>query len=69
MGIYWDGKIGIFPFTETQISTRSSGIRPTGTLELKAITRVTSDVINKKLITEVLPAIKSKWPANGVKNI
>ncbi|CAO2836406.1 unnamed protein product [Amaranthus hypochondriacus] len=67
--ILWDGKIGIFPFTETQRAVRSSSNRPAGTPELKAITRVTRDVIRQKLIAEVLPVIISKWPANGVRDI
>ena len=67
--ILWDGKIGIFPFIETQMAIRSSSNRAAGTLELKAITRVTRDVIREKLIVEMLPAIRSKWPANGVRDI
>ena len=69
MGIYWDGKIGIFPFTETQIPIRSSGNKQAGTPELKAITKATRYVIREKFISGVLPAIRSKWPANGVRDI
>ena len=29
-GDMWDRKIGIFPFTETQIAIRNSNNRPTG---------------------------------------
>ncbi|XP_057526366.1 uncharacterized protein LOC130805601 [Amaranthus tricolor] len=67
--VLWDGKIGIFPFTETYYAMRRSENRPAGTIQLRAITRVTRDVLRDKLITEVLPAIRSKWPANGVKDI
>ena len=67
--ILWDGKIGIFPFTETQMAIKSSSNRQVGTPEFKAITRVTKDVIKEKLIAKVLPAIRSKWPANGVRDI
>ncbi|XP_057549028.1 uncharacterized protein LOC130827353 [Amaranthus tricolor] len=67
--ILWDGKIGIFPFTETQIPIRSSGNKQAGTPELKAITKATRYVIREKFISGVLPAIRSKWPANGVRDI
>ncbi|XP_057548274.1 uncharacterized protein LOC130826727 [Amaranthus tricolor] len=67
--VLWDGKIGIFPFTETYYAVRRSENRPAGTATLRAITRVTRDILRDKLITEVLPAIRSKWPANGVKDI
>ncbi|XP_057538135.1 uncharacterized protein LOC130815663 [Amaranthus tricolor] len=67
--VLWDGKIGIFPFTETHYAVRRSENRPAGTATLRAITRVTRDILRDKLITEVLPAIRSKWPANGVKDI
>ncbi|XP_057532917.1 uncharacterized protein LOC130810808 [Amaranthus tricolor] len=48
---------------------KSSSNRAARTPELKAITRVTRDVIREKLIVEVLPAIRSKWPANGIRDI
>ena len=35
----------------------------TGTMQLKAMTSVTRDTIQKFLIEKVLPAIKEKWPA------
>ena len=43
--------------------------RPAGTSQLRAITKVTRDIIRDKLLNEVLPAIRSKWPANRVKDI
>ena len=64
-----DGKIEIFPFTETYYAMRRSENRPTGTPQLRAITKVTRDDLRDKLINEVLPAIRSKWPTNGVKDI
>ena len=67
--VLWDGKIGIFPFTETYHALRRSVNRPVGTPQLRAITKVTRDVIRDKLINEVLPAISLKWPANGDKDI
>ena len=65
----WDGKIGIFPFTKTYYAIRRSENRPAGTPQLRAITKVTRDVIREKLINEVLPTIRLKWPTNGVKDI
>ncbi|XP_057543983.1 uncharacterized protein LOC130823380 [Amaranthus tricolor] len=66
--VLWDGKIGIFPFTETYYAIRRSENRPAGTPQLRAITKVTRDVIRDTLINEVLLAIRMKWPANRVKD-
>ena len=43
--ILWDGLIGTFPFTETQISIKNSRNMQAGKPKLKAITKVTRDVI------------------------
>ena len=67
--VLWDGKIGIFPFTETYYAIRKSENRSADTPQLRAMTTVTRDVIRDKLINEVLPAIRLKWPVNGVKDI
>ncbi|XP_057539585.1 uncharacterized protein LOC130817742 [Amaranthus tricolor] len=67
--VLWDGKIGIFPFTETYYAMRRLERKPAGTPQLRAITKVTRDVIREKLINEVLPTIRLKWPTNGVKDI
>ncbi|XP_057517960.1 uncharacterized protein LOC130798880 [Amaranthus tricolor] len=67
--VLWDGKIGIFSFTETYYAMRRSENRPPGIPQLRAITKVTRDIIRDKLINEVLPVIRLKWPANGVKDI
>ncbi|XP_057531855.1 uncharacterized protein LOC130809986 [Amaranthus tricolor] len=67
--VLWDGKIGNFPFTETYYSMRRSENRLAGTTQLRVITKVKRDVLRDKLIDEVLPTIRSKWLANGVKDI
>ncbi|XP_057545832.1 uncharacterized protein LOC130824830 [Amaranthus tricolor] len=66
--VLWDGK-GVFPFTKTYYALKRSENRPAGTPQLREITKVTRDVIREKLINEVLPAIRLKWLANGVKDI
>ena len=67
--VLWDGKIEIFPFTETYYVMRRSENRPASTPQLRAITKVTRDVLQDKLINKVLLEIRSKWPANGIKDI
>ena len=57
--VFWDGKIGIFPYTETYYAIRRSENRPKRTPQLRAITKATRDVIRVKLINEVLPTIRS----------
>ncbi|XP_057774928.1 uncharacterized protein LOC130993909 [Salvia miltiorrhiza] len=51
--VLFDGKIGIFPFTEYVPAKRSSKNREAGTLEQKPIQSITK---------EIIPAIKAKWP-------
>ncbi|KAK9714491.1 hypothetical protein RND81_06G098500 [Saponaria officinalis] len=75
----FDGKIGIFPFTEIVPAKRASKNRPKGVLETKAIEMyldsktgyysITKQVIKQCIINEIIPAIKQKWPANTNNNI
>ncbi|KAH7839797.1 hypothetical protein Vadar_009016 [Vaccinium darrowii] len=58
----FSGKIGIFPFTIKEPAKRSSKNRCAGTLETKAITQVTKQIIRSCMIEKVLLAIRSKWP-------
>lgn len=51
--VIFDGKIGIFPFTEQKKAIRGSKHRPKGTMFTKPIESITKDVIKKCLITEV----------------
>ncbi|XP_021861639.2 uncharacterized protein [Spinacia oleracea] len=67
--VLFDGKLGIFPFTEEVPAKRSSKNRERGTIEIKAITSVTKEVIRRKIIDELLPAIRSKWPWFASKDI
>ena len=57
----FDGKLGIWPFTEMVPAQRSSRNRPAGTLEEKPI-NVNKDVYRKFICEKVIPAIKDKWP-------
>ncbi|XP_058765058.1 uncharacterized protein LOC131638515 [Vicia villosa] len=56
-----NGLIGIFPFVIQEPSRRSSVNRHAGTLETKAMTSITKDVMRTFLLQKVLPAIKEKW--------
>ena len=55
--ILWDGKIGIFPFTQIEYAKKTSKNREKGTPETKAIQSITKEVIRTILIEKVLPAI------------
>lgn len=56
----FDGKIGIFPFTEMVPAKRNSKNRTRGTLELKPIQSITKKVIRECLLTKVWKACKSR---------
>lgn len=58
----FDGKIGLWTFTEEKPAQRSSINRPAGTLELKNI-KVTKDTYKEMLIENLIPAVRQKWPA------
>ncbi|XP_057443966.1 uncharacterized protein LOC130736137 [Lotus japonicus] len=64
----FSGKIGIFPFVTQEPAKRTSSNRVAGTLETKAMTSITRNVIRSFLIDQVLPAIKEKWPIEDAKN-
>ncbi|XP_047961814.1 uncharacterized protein LOC125206616 [Salvia hispanica] len=65
----YDGKVGIFPFTEVLPAQRKSKNRPRGTMETKAIHSVTKEVMRDCLINKIIPAIKAKWPVWASKDI
>lgn len=67
--VQWDGKIGIFAFTKKVVAIRSSKNREKGTLQTKPTASITKVVIRKKMIDELLPAIRQKWPAGACKTI
>ncbi|XP_021772544.1 uncharacterized protein LOC110736587 [Chenopodium quinoa] len=64
-----DGKYGMFPFTVKQLAKKSSKNRVAGTWETKAIQNVNREVIRDMLLTNVIPAIISKWPESLAKNV
>ena len=57
----FDGKIGLWPFTETVVALRASIHRPAGAQETKPVS-VTTAIYRQFMIQKVLPAIKAKWP-------
>ncbi|XP_042051570.1 uncharacterized protein LOC121796862 [Salvia splendens] len=65
----FDGKIGIFSFTEQVPAKRKSKNRPRGTLETKPIPSVNTEAMRECLLNQIIPAIKAKWPANASKDI
>ncbi|VFR00938.1 unnamed protein product [Cuscuta campestris] len=67
--VLWDGKIGIFSFTENLRAKRKSKNRPKGVMEVKPITSVTKEVTKDMLINTVIPAIHEKWPTQMSKDI
>ncbi len=60
----FDGKIGIWPFVYQEPAKRNSKYRERGTLETKAMTSVTKDVIRQMIIEKLFPAIKEKMPCS-----
>ena len=69
MVIFFDGKIGIWPFITQEPAKRSSKNRKRGELETKPIQSITKEHIRAMLITNVLPTIRAKWPAGLSKHI
>lgn len=59
--LYFDGKIGIWPFVRMEAAQRSSKNRPSGTMEMKAV-KVTREVYSSFLVNKVFPAIRAKFP-------
>ncbi|XP_050889102.1 uncharacterized protein LOC127094292 [Lathyrus oleraceus] len=64
--VTFSGLIGVYPFVIQEPARRSSVNRPAGTLETKAMTSITKDVMRTFLIQKVLPAIKEKWPKEEI---
>ncbi|XP_042022953.1 uncharacterized protein LOC121770254 [Salvia splendens] len=76
----FDGKIGIFPFTQQVPAKRKSKNRPRGTLETKSIQSVSKEAMRECLLNQatkhsitiharIIPTIKAKWSANANKEI
>lgn len=62
----FSGKIGNFPFTVQRAAQRNSRNRAAGTMETKCV-EVTKEVYKRKIIDEVIPAIRAAWPT-GARN-
>ncbi|CAM9853573.1 unnamed protein product, partial [Pylaiella littoralis] len=58
----FNGKVGLWAFTEKVPAVRNSQNRAAGTLVTKCA-EVTKEAYKAKLIEGVIPAIKEKWPA------
>ena len=58
----FDGKLGIWSFSEDTFAIRASKNRPKGVPVTKAITKVNCPLYKKFLRKFVVPAIKEKWP-------
>ncbi|XP_057521627.1 uncharacterized protein LOC130801764 [Amaranthus tricolor] len=67
--VFFDGKIGIWPIITQEPTKRSSKNRKRGEMETKPIQSITKEHIREMLITNVLPTIRAKWPAELSKHI
>jgi hypothetical protein len=63
----FDGKIGMWAFTEQAPAQRNSRNRPAGTLVTRCI-NVTAEIYHQFFLDKVIPAIKNKMPDNN-KNV
>jgi len=62
----FDGKIGCFPLVNFEQAIRGSHNRLRGAQVIKPIQSITREVIRDFMINKVLPAIRAKWPREGV---
>ncbi|CAM9143745.1 unnamed protein product [Discosporangium mesarthrocarpum] len=60
-GVWFDGKIGIWPIVDTKVARRTSKHRPKGTKVLVPV-MVDGERNKKLMIEEVIPAIKACMP-------
>ena len=58
----FDGKVGIWPFTENVKAKRSSKNRPNGSNELKPVVSVKKRQVRDMSINNIISAIIEKWP-------
>lgn len=58
-----------FPLFTRQLQRKKSKNREAGAVEIKATQNVNKDSIREMLLHNVIPTIKSKWPANLSKDI
>ena len=62
MNTVFDGKIGLWPFVEECAAQRNSRNRAAGTLERECV-EVAKATYKENFLTDVVLAIKEKWPA------
>ncbi|XP_074314583.1 uncharacterized protein LOC141649805 [Silene latifolia] len=67
--LLFDKKIGRFPFTFQDPAKRRSKNRPAETLETKSVASINKQVAKDMLLSKVILAIHSKWPASMRKNV
>ncbi|CAN0510425.1 unnamed protein product, partial [Discosporangium mesarthrocarpum] len=60
-GVWFDGKIGIWPIVDTLAAIRSSKNRKKGTMMLKPAT-LNAERYKELMVDEVIPAIKARMP-------
>ncbi|KAG3121704.1 hypothetical protein PI125_g72 [Phytophthora idaei] len=60
----FDGKIGLWPLTETYVAMRGSVNRKKGTICTRNVASGDRPLYKHYIIEEVIPAIKAKWPAS-----
>ncbi|CAM9819387.1 unnamed protein product [Discosporangium mesarthrocarpum] len=60
-GVWFDGKIGIWPITDIVAAMRSSKNRKKGNMMLKPVT-VNAERCKELMIDKVIPAIKARMP-------
>ncbi|CAN0366149.1 unnamed protein product, partial [Discosporangium mesarthrocarpum] len=60
-GVWFDGKIGIWPIADTVAAMRSSKNRKKGTMMLKPAT-INAERYKELMIHKVIPAIKARMP-------
>ncbi|XP_057808677.1 uncharacterized protein LOC131023146 [Salvia miltiorrhiza] len=67
--VLFDGKIGIFPFTQVIPAQRRSKNMNAVTPETKLIQSITQAVMKDCFINQLIPAIMNKWPQGASKLI
>lgn len=61
----FDGKIGLWPLTETYVAQRNSVHRKKGAICTRNIATVDRAVYKHYIIAHIIPAIKAKWPVSA----
>ncbi|KAF0692795.1 Aste57867_16157 [Aphanomyces stellatus] len=65
--MYFDGKLGVWPFVEATVAKRTSKNRPKGAVVTSPQT-VTAEVYQDVIVNKVIPAIKEKMPSSRRRN-